>query len=519
MPDRPNIVWIMADQHNAKCTSWGSHPSDARTPNLERLCETGTRFSRAFTQNPICSPSRTSYLTGQYPSNHGQYAITQYGATSVHPAPHLFSITSQLGYRTGAFGKIHTPTGLIEDDVDRMRATSMHPTKEGEEIYRDSAYTEYLQSKGVLEDRDDREIGDPNASMDIWEGLDGRPSRLPFEDQPEYWAVDQAQEFVSDAGDDPFCLWLTFDRPHQAYTPPQEFWDMYSDDELELPPSADEDLSDKPPTQQRTRAAQEAGDSAVFDPQTYKANRRRVLRGYLGCVSMVDACVGRMLDFLEAEGLREDTIVIYCADHGDFAGEHGILEKAPGISYDAITRIPYIWSWPGHIQENEEQDELVETVDMLPTLLDLIGGPRAESADGQNITGMLTGDDTNPVREYAVTENPWAKCVRTKNQKLTVYPREFFGADSEEFLEGYDLEDDPWEMHNVAAETSDSELIDRHRRHLCDFLATNRRPISVMGFGNAIPDEESDTRITDGRINPNALRDYAREEGSYKNYL
>jgi len=112
MPDRPNVLWIMADQHNAKCTEWGSYPTTAQTPHLRRLADQGVRFDRAICQNPICTPSRVSYWTGQYPSNHGVYATPRgdledngFGGFSVETMPTLFSVAQEQGYRTGLFSR------------------------------------------------------------------------------------------------------------------------------------------------------------------------------------------------------------------------------------------------------------------------------------------------------------------------------------------------------------------------------------------------------------------------------
>jgi arylsulfatase len=501
--DRPNVLWIMSDQHSAKCTSWGDFPTEVHTPSLERLAADGVRFDRAQCQNPICTPSRTSYLTGQYPSNHGIYGLTSHGGTV--EAPTLFDALNDRGYRTGAFGKIHTPEGLIEDAVDTLYDAHGHNSP--------GQFAEYLRGRGRLADRDDDLLHEWDGPG---QGFDGRPSRLPYEDQIESVTTDRAIEFIDDAvaDDQPFCSWVTLTRPHEVYAPAQEFWDQY--DDVELPPSAFEDLSDKPPHQAEFRGPADLEEEpwwVAFEPGTQEAFLRRKLRGYLGCVSMVDDCVGRLLDALESAGVREDTIVIYCADHGDFAAEHGFPEKAPGISYDAITRIPYVWSWPGEFREGAVEDALVETVDMVPTLLSLIDDVAVPSADGADLTGFLTGEDTAPVREYAVTENAWTKTIHTETEKLTVYPPGFFGEGSDEYLEFYDLAADPWEMENLAeADDRPDDAIDRHLAHLREFLQTQRRAQS----SNTV--ERATGPLADGTIPPERIRTYLANDG-HRNYL
>jgi arylsulfatase A-like enzyme len=502
MPDdRPNVLWIMSDQHNAKCTGWGDFAEPAQTPNLERLASEGVRFDSAHCQNPICTPSRMCYLTGQYASNHGYYATTAWKGHLRHDVPNLLQLAAEAGYRTGVFGKDHTPQGLFHDSLDDQRG------------YEDHA--EYLRGKGLLEERD-------SLALPEFEGgqqQDARASRLDFEDHFEHYAAQRAREFIDGANesDDPFCAWLSFGRPHQCYTPAQEFWDAYPDTEdVTLPPTADEDheSAGKPPHQGAPDLDEESY-AAVFEPSDHGSMLRRKLRGYLGCVTEVDAVVGQMLDYLEEAGLREDTIVVYCADHGDFAAEHGFPEKAPGISYDAITRVPYVWSWPGRLEEGAVVDDLVETVDFFPTICSLLGLEAPDTADGQDLTGYLTGEQNEPLREYAITENPWARTVHTGDQKLTIYPREYFGEDSEEFLEFYDLERDRWESENLAVTEPEeyADAIDRHRSLLYDFLATQRRAYTVQPHVDGYPVEADD-----GTVPPETVRSFLDDGDFNRNY-
>lgn len=497
MVDRPNILWIMADQHNAKCTSWGRFPEQTDTPNLERLANSGVRFDSAHSQNPICTPSRVSYLTGRYPSNHRYYGL---GSDIRRQLPTVFSWAADRGYRTGAFGKIHTPDGLIEGDVDELSDHRDHG--------------EYLDERGLLGDRDGDQLPEfvEKVGEQAPQALDARPSRLPFEHHFEHWAADRTKSFVAD-GNEPFCAWLSFSRPHQVFAPAREFWERYPDaDSITLPPSVEEnaDAAGKPP-HHATPDRDEHSWWAVFDPPEHEAVLRRKLRGYLGCISEIDALVGQMLSFLEEAGLREDTIVIYSADHGDFAAEHGFLEKAPGISYDAITRVPFIWSWPGTIEAGQVCSDLVETIDLFPTIRSMVDGDPGNVADGHDLSGLLTGIASGPEREYVVTENPWARTIRTDTQKLTYYPAGFCGEDSEEFLEFYDLVTDPWERENLAEQRP--EAVERHRRLLIDHLTTRHRPFTVHPM-------LSDAMGQDKTLSPKALREALAElTGHNHNYL
>lgn len=532
MADRPNILWIMADQHNAKVTGWGSHPERVHTPNLERLSDRGLRFERAFSQNPLCTPSRTSYLTGKYPQNHGYYGLpqftTHFNTVPTNP-PTIFDAFDALDYRTGAIGKIHAPDGLL-DNIHYER----NVLERAYGSHHNGPYEEYLHQKGVLQDRDDQLLQEG--------GFDGRPSRLAYEDTSEFWSVEQAKQFISEDriaspcveeyvrerpgydshSDEPFFLWLSFMRPHNPYTPPQEFWDMYPEPEnIELPPSVGEDLSEKPEMHQLVRELQESGEMfpPTVEPKTYEDQLRRIVKGYLGCVSMIDDLVGRMLDYLEEEEILEDTIVIYCSDHGEFATEHGLMEKAPGVSYDAVSRVPMIWSWPAQFREGVVSEELVETIDLLPTLVSTVANEQFDDADGIDLTDHLAGDKRSVDRKYAVTETPWVNSIRTKDQRLTVYPRGYFGDDSEEYIEIYNLETDPWEMDNRGGPDADSENIRNLKQLAYEFAVTERRPYTVMpsdpgrNISEVANPQNPEGVSGDGTISPEWIREVLATNG------
>jgi arylsulfatase A-like enzyme len=502
MPDkRPNILFIFSDQHSDKVTPWGTHPSRVQAPNLERLAAGGTRFSNAFCQSPRCTPSRVSFLSGQYSLNHGFHGLD--GDGSGFPAPTLFSLMKKAGYRTGLFGKDHTPHRFMEGTLDR-RLVADPKDPDGQ------AYQQHLDRKGLLEKRDDIDIPEWRATGRKGASLDARPSELSMADQVESWCTEEAIRFIGESGDAPFCAWLSFQRPHQSYTPPGEFWDLYPDEAVILPPNADDPLEGKAPSQKALRDQQQAGHFALFEPTDWNSLRRRMLRGYLGCVSLVDACIGRILDYLDKSGQRDNTIIVYSSDHGDFAGEHGLFEKQPGICYNAILKVPFVWSWPGKIREGQVINELVESVDLLPTLLRLAGLPACDSCDGADLSPYLDGTGMAPVRDHAVTENNLSRTIQNQHEKLTIWPAGFFGTGSEPFLEYYDLDTDPWELQNRAGDPACTARINALRFALYDWMAWHWRPRTKPGPPIAPEHPGNDAKGNplgpDGRINPRHFR-------------
>jgi choline-sulfatase/uncharacterized sulfatase len=531
MARRPNVLFIITDQHNAKVLGHRGHP-DVQTPNLDRLASEGVRFDNAITQNPICTPSRMCYHSGQYAHNHGYY-----GLSGPNPGglPTLFGYLREAGYRTAAIGKIHCPEYWVEDDCDVFMDTG------GTSVGGNPSYRSYLRERGVLPDADyGRFQEQPPGGPQSW---DGRVSRLDYEDTPEAWIARQAIDVMrsASAADEPFFIEASLPRPHQIYAPSEPFWSMYDEDALTLPPNIEYDMRAAHKAPHLIAMADYAREGAwtLFEPRTYEAGRRRKLHGYLGCVSQCDHAVGQMLDWLREQGLDEDTIVIYTTDHGDYACEHSIMEKAPGICSDAITRIPFIWRWSGHFAAGHVAEEIVETVDVASTLCALAGLDPLQTADGKDISHLLHGE-SGAVHEIGVTEFAWSKSVRKGRYRLVYYPPEMF-ADvyPDGFGELYDLEADPWEMQNLYFDPAYAPVIREMQADLLAWLITTTRPATALGLDVA-PDEEAVTRFSgvfydadsdqvvtryrcsvnaDGKFHPDRLRALCKKPLPVRNYL
>jgi len=511
---RPNILYIMSDQHNAKFLSCKDHP-DVKTPNLDRLVSQGVRFDNAICQNPICSPSRVCYISGQYCHNHGYYGLS---GPRPKGLPTLFGHFRRAGYHTGAVGKIHCPAYWVEDDADYFMDI-------GCSIGGKTDFVPYLKEKGLLHLRDDGIY--PEQTHRRGQSCDGRKSNLAYEDCVDGWVARQGMGFMEEAaaGDAPFFLEVSFPRPHELYAPSEPFWSMYDESSITLPPNSEYDMSLKAPHLRRTAEGFRTGNWTLFEPRTFEAGRLRKHHGYLGCVSQVDHAVGELMGWLDEHGLADNTIVIYGADHGDYGCEHGIMEKAPGICSDAITRIPWMWRWPGRFQAGHVANEIVETVDMGATLCALTGLDPLETSDGHDISHLLEGR-AGEVHKAGVTECPWSKSLRKGKYRLVHYPPEMFASEmfakwapkDGDFGELYDLEADPWEMHNLYFEPAYADTVDELTRDLLDWLITTNRPATIhppVKFeGDQAFTEYGSTVNADGKIHPDRI---AQSKG--RNYI
>lgn len=474
----PNILFLFSDQHSARVLGCYGDPV-VRTPNLDRLASRGVRLERAYAQSPICTPSRMCFASGQYAHNHGFFGLM---GPRPQALPSLFTVTREAGYRNAIMGKIHTPAGWLEKDC--------------EEVYE-------------ARDRDHRFL----PGMEDPTKLDACPSPLAFAETSEGRIARKSVDFMRAAVDsaEPFCLWMSLPRPHQAYSPAREFWDLYLGDAPPLPPNAGDRLEGRSLAARETAAFfQNETEWMAFDPREWEAARRRVLQGYYACVSQVDAAVGRVLTALEEMGVSENTLIVYSSDHGEFAGEHGLIEKAPGIGFHCVTRIPMIWSWPGRLPQKRAWTSLVESVDFLPTVCRLLGLDDPDWVDGIDISGLLKNG--NPVRSFAFTEHPLSKTIHSEHHKLTLYLPEMNGGQAHGEL--FDLRADPWELENRYADESFRETRDRLSRELYEWLVRSSRHQTVNprtpasapgGAGPWCPRREPPLYGRDGKVDPSVV--------------
>jgi len=507
---RPNILFILSDQHNAKCLGHRGHPN-AVTPSLDRLAAEGVRFESSITQSPICTPSRVSMISGQYCHNHGYYG---FGGTKPQ-IPTIFGHFRNAGYRTSAIGKIHCPDYWVEDDCDEFHETSTGCSVGG----RSAQYTAYLREHRAehLEDHETLPEFGPAGGQSV----DGRPSLTSFEVSTEGWSVQQAASFMARCKQDnvPFFAHVSFSRPHQCFTPAQQFWDLYDFDKLVLPPNAEYDMTGQSPLAIQMANHYRERPWPVFEPKTFEAARLRRLRGYLGNVSHVDHAVGLLLDALRQNGLEENTIVVYSADHGDYTCEHGLMEKAPGICHDAVTRVPMLWRWPAVFKPGHVANEIVQTIDIAPTLCALADLPAMPTADGKDLSSLLRGG-SGEVNAIGVTEFAWSRSVRRGRYRYVYYPRRMF---AQEYPNGfgqlYDLEADPWEMRNLYFDSAHGDVVRELREELFDWLVTTTRPVTVLGIdqrrnrrapgGPLVRVRNKAWSYLDGKISPQALEQAA----------
>ena len=440
--DRPNLLMIMTDQHHAACVGYRNHP-DVQTPHIDRLAAAGVRFDETFVCHGTCVASRVSYLTGQYAHTHGVF--------SGEPLPipeRLLSLPAYLrpfGYRTAVIGKKHLPNWPTHGfDYERL-------CYHADAALRQLHYYNYLKRHGLHAAYDD--TGDV-------ENFCLGTETIPTEHSLENWTANQAIDYLDQADSRPFFLQVSFERPHPPLIEPPDNPFRYDPDALTLP----ENMEDTDSTFFFNRNVELKWRATVHG----ECGLRRGLAAYYGLISLIDWNIGRILEHLDQRGLRDNTVVVFCADHGDFAGEYGRMAK--GYPYDALHRVPFVWAWPGRFPGGALKTEFASNVDFAPTVCDLVGVPIPRSMQGQSLVPALTTDaDTG--QDTVFYESVCVKTVRTRDHKLS------YACTAEgEVAELRDLRADPHEYRNVYDDPACAEHRDALQRRLLDWWIASQQP-------------------------------------------
>ncbi|NQU45225.1 sulfatase-like hydrolase/transferase [bacterium] len=437
MKKRPNVLWLMTDQHNANCGGFAGHPN-VKTPNLDKVAANGVVFDNAYANNPICSPSRISFMVGQYLHTHGLFGNYHAEFPAENPDT-LATVFRRYGYQTGLFGKSHMIRKWDEDGFEVIRYTDLCDCKVGDPTT--THYFKCLEERGLA---DFYEEGSIKPGMEYT--IDGSgPARLPYEHSIEHYTGEETLKFLESRDvSRPFFVHMTFQRPHAPIAPAPEFFDMYDPEEMVLPDNAFDYFENRfagKPKFMVDRLKNGCG-YPLADPNPDRL--KRVLASYYALISCIDKEIGRVLDKLEKDGELENTVIVFTADHGDFAGEHGLFHKNFGI-YESIQRVPFLLSWPGG-PKGQHSDVFVESVDLYPTLCEICDVPMSGVREGRSIPEMLQ-DDSDP-REAVYCEWTWGSprgkvsAIRTRDYRLVFYQ----GSDESEL---YDLRQDPGETRNV----------------------------------------------------------------------
>ena len=357
----PNVVIIMVDEQKADSLPLYGNPI-VQAPNLARLAGEGVLFRQAYATCPLCVPARVSLMTGRYPHTTGSRTnafAMEFGER------HLFEIMHERGYRLGLSGKNHCFFGYDLDLCDEVWLASHNgplvlPNAEA------AAAAQWIR--------------DSQVGRRAW-GAARNP--YPPEALGTALITDQAIAFVERYREEPFCLWYSIADPHTPLQTSSPYAEMYRPDDIPLPPQLEGEMETKPP-------AQQIDYRALCGDKVSEEIMRRAIATYYGMNTYIDDQVGRFLRRLDELGLRENTVVIYLSDHGDYMGEHRMIRKSKAL-YDCLCHIPLIVSWPAGIAPGPPREEFVCIEDILPTVMDLLGWPIPRGVQGTSFAPLLGG--------------------------------------------------------------------------------------------------------------------------------
>ena len=446
---RPNILYLMTDQHRADCLGCAGNKI-IKTPNLDSIAADGVRFSNAYTSTPSCTPARAAILTGLSPWHHGMLG---YGRVAGQYPFELPQALRDAGYYLSGIGKMHW--------YPQKKLRGYHELLVDES---GRAETPGFVSDYRLWFKQQAPDLDPDATGIGWNEYRAKAYALPERLHPTVWTADRAVEFL-DKYDrpEPFMLKVSFARPHSPYDPPQRFMDMYNVDDMPAPVVGD--------WAARYASHEEPPNPSLWHGDLGVRQAKESRRAYYASVTFIDEQIGRILATLKKRGLYDNTLILFFADHGDMLGDHHLWRKT--YAYESSANIPMILRWPKSMAMDQQRGRTlpqpIELRDVLPTFLDAARAPIPSRLDGKSLLDLVRGN-TKDWRPYIDLEHSmcydqdhWTALTDGRFKYI------YFAYDGREQL--FDLEKDPNELHNLAGDPASEPVLKEWRSRMVKHLS------------------------------------------------
>lgn len=450
--EKPNVLFIISD--DLTTTALSSYENSLpKTPHIDRLASEGMRFTRAYSQYPVCGPSRASLMFGYYPSATTTYGYES-GRENVGPDRYSWSqLFKENGYFTARVSKVyHMGSVAVMDGLDGAddRASWMERYNSPAPEVHAEGESELVQNnphglRPVLQDKD---LNGGNL-MNIVKMEEGQ-------EHTDEKTAEQAVELIQNHKNEPFFLAVGFFRPHVPFVAPREFFEPYPYRQMVLPPQVQGDWDDIP----------DRGINYItsVNGQMNEAQEQKAIAAYYATVSYMDHQVGKVLRALEEEGLEDNTIVVFTSDHGFHLGEHRFWMKV-GLHEESV-RVPLIIKAPGN--EPAVSHSLVELLDLYPTVADLAGLQYSEHLQGESLVDILDDPD-DTVREAAFSMHRWegkfSYLLRSEKWAYIQYDE-----DGGSGMELYDMQNDPKQYNNLANNPKYRHVVEEFQQRLKEKL-------------------------------------------------
>jgi arylsulfatase A-like enzyme len=450
MNRQPNILWVCTDQQRYDTIGILGN-THLRTPHIDALVQEGVTFTRAYAQSPLCTPSRASFLTGRYPKS--TRSSINGNVRFSRDETLVTKMFADAGYTCGLIGKLHLTAAYkrmeerTDDGYSYMEWSHMPIDNWEPGVNR---YQSWLKEKGV---EWSKEYSSPCPD---WPPIKGYPlperiKGMKEEHHQTTWCIEKTMEFIDQNKDRPWCASVNIYAPHPPFDPPQSYKDRLNIEDMPLPLFKEGELANKPRCHEDCYLNGSQNGMLQATAIMSDRDKQEVTRDYYAHIELIDTQFGRLMKYLDDNGLRENTIVIFMSDHGEMLGDHGIYWKG-GYFYEGLIHVPLIISWPGHIKENLRSEALVELVDLAPTLLGLCGQPIPNYMQGKSFAGILTGAQNASHHKDAVYAEYYYSAIMLHKVYATMY---FDGRykmvvhHDQDISELYDLHDDPNEFVNL----------------------------------------------------------------------
>lgn len=466
MAASPNIVVIMTDQQRADACAREGFDLNT-TPFLDQIACDGAWFDRAYTSTPICAPARTGFLTGRFPTATNVWINEQQNAAVFKRD--LYDVMAAAGYETALIGKNHSylPSEKPDHYVQFGHWGAVNDAAKKARTEADKVWEEWIEQTALYNDGG---------------GWSAEPAPTPVETQCAARCVSEAQEWISSLDDEPFFVWLSLPEPHNPYQVPEPYFSMFPPEELPPVSVGPEELEDKSFKWQWLREIGIARAVREAPDEDYETILPQLRSNYFGMLRMVDDQVRRFVEFLETEGRRDETLLVFVSDHGDFVGQYGLMRKGVGLP-EATTRIPMFFNGPGVTPSEEAQDAHVSLVDVMPTICDIVDMEIPPGTQGRSLMPILSnesntgnGFDTiyaeagyggrhssfekaSPLKESTKNElNPHTLTGRTAMVRRDQWKLVF---DMENGPELYNIENDPAETTDLSNDRNAAEVLNQ----------------------------------------------------------